>query len=168
VSFGGTTRPVGRNDFMSFALGTLRILPVEDEHLIRLVAGYFLKDEGFEVEEASSGDEAVLRLVGPEFSMYCSPMSKCRAKWMASTLRPTPAASIRRLFSSSCPGLHPSSAIVSRISIPPPFSFPNPTRYLRLSERSDAWQRNNQYSPIWEGSSLSQVTYSPEGSKIMS
>jgi CheY-like chemotaxis protein len=48
-------------------LGTLRILLVEDEHLIRLVAGDFLRDEGFEVEEASSGDEAALRLVGPAF-----------------------------------------------------------------------------------------------------
>jgi CheY-like chemotaxis protein len=44
----------------------LRVLLVEDDHLIRLVAGEFLRDEGFEVEEASSGDEAALLLVGPE------------------------------------------------------------------------------------------------------
>jgi CheY-like chemotaxis protein len=31
------------------------------------VAGEFLRDAGFEVEEASSGDEAALRLMGPEF-----------------------------------------------------------------------------------------------------
>lgn len=48
-------------------MGVLRILLVEDDQLIRLVAGEFLRDEGFEVEEACSGDEAALRLVGPEF-----------------------------------------------------------------------------------------------------
>ena len=32
-----------------------------------MTTGDFLRDEGFEVEEASSGDEAALRLVGPEF-----------------------------------------------------------------------------------------------------
>jgi CheY-like chemotaxis protein len=48
-------------------LRILRILLVEDDHLIRMTAGDFLRDEGFEVEEASSGDEAALRLVGPEF-----------------------------------------------------------------------------------------------------
>jgi len=47
-------------------VGALRVLLVEDEHLIRLMAGEFLRDEGFDVEEASSGDEAALRLVGPE------------------------------------------------------------------------------------------------------
>jgi CheY-like chemotaxis protein len=47
-------------------MGALRVLLVEDEHLIRLMAGEFLRDEGFDVEEASSGDEAALRLVGPE------------------------------------------------------------------------------------------------------
>jgi CheY-like chemotaxis protein len=47
-------------------MGALRVLLVEDEHLIRLMAGQFLRDEGFDVEEASSGDEAALRLVGPE------------------------------------------------------------------------------------------------------
>ncbi|WP_254065484.1 response regulator [Acidisoma sp. L85] len=31
------------------------------------MAGEFLRDEGFEVEEASSGDEAALQLVGPRF-----------------------------------------------------------------------------------------------------
>jgi CheY-like chemotaxis protein len=47
-------------------MGALRVYLVEDEHLIRLMAGEFLRDEGFDVEEASSGDEAALRLVGPE------------------------------------------------------------------------------------------------------
>jgi CheY-like chemotaxis protein len=46
---------------------TLRILLVEDEHLIRLTAAEALRDEGFDVEEASNGDEAALRLVGPNF-----------------------------------------------------------------------------------------------------
>jgi CheY-like chemotaxis protein len=44
----------------------LRVMLVEDDYLTRLVAGDFLRDEGFEVEEASSGDEAALRLGGPE------------------------------------------------------------------------------------------------------
>src|ERR1700679_872431 len=47
-------------------MGALGLLVVWDEHLIRLMAGEFLRDEGFDVEEASSGDEAALRLVGPE------------------------------------------------------------------------------------------------------
>jgi CheY-like chemotaxis protein len=45
----------------------LRILLVEDEPLICIVAAEMLRDEGFDVEEASSGDAAALRLVGPEF-----------------------------------------------------------------------------------------------------
>jgi CheY-like chemotaxis protein len=45
----------------------LRVLLVEDEHLIRIVAAEMLRDEGFDVEEASSGDEAALRLMGPQF-----------------------------------------------------------------------------------------------------
>jgi CheY-like chemotaxis protein len=48
-------------------LGLLRVLLVEDEHLIRLMASEMLRDEGFDVEEASSGDEAALRLIGPQF-----------------------------------------------------------------------------------------------------
>jgi CheY-like chemotaxis protein len=47
-------------------LGLLRVLLVEDEHLIRLMASEMLRDEGFDVEEASSGDEAALRLIGPQ------------------------------------------------------------------------------------------------------
>jgi CheY-like chemotaxis protein len=45
----------------------LRVLLVEDEHLIRIMAAEMLRDEGFNVEEASSGDEAALRLMGPLF-----------------------------------------------------------------------------------------------------
>jgi CheY-like chemotaxis protein len=45
----------------------LRVLLVEDEHLIRIMAAEMLRDEGFDVEEASSGDEAALRLMGPLF-----------------------------------------------------------------------------------------------------
>ena len=45
----------------------LRVLLVEDEHWIRLLAAEALRDEGFDVEEASSGDEAALLLVGPLF-----------------------------------------------------------------------------------------------------
>jgi CheY-like chemotaxis protein len=45
----------------------LRVLLVEDEHWIRLLAAEALRDEGFDVEEASSGDEAALLLVGALF-----------------------------------------------------------------------------------------------------
>jgi hypothetical protein len=45
----------------------LRVLIVEDEHLIRLNAVEALREEGFDVEEAWSGDEAALRLRGPQF-----------------------------------------------------------------------------------------------------
>jgi CheY-like chemotaxis protein len=48
-------------------LKVLCILVVEDDHFVRLIEGELLRDEGFDVEEASSGDEACLRLVGPEF-----------------------------------------------------------------------------------------------------
>jgi CheY-like chemotaxis protein len=121
----------------------LRVMLVEDDYLTRLVAGDFLRDEGFEVEEASSGDEAALRLGGQNCSMCCSPTSKCRGKWMDGiTLQPTPAASIRRLSSSSCPASHRSSTTASRISTPPRSSCPNPIRCPRSSKRSDASRRN--------------------------
>jgi CheY-like chemotaxis protein len=45
----------------------LRVLLVEDERLIREIAAEELRDEGFDVEEASSGDAAALLLVGPLF-----------------------------------------------------------------------------------------------------
>lgn len=42
-----------------------RVLLVEDESIIRLVAAEALHDEGFEVAEAWNGDEAVRLLNGP-------------------------------------------------------------------------------------------------------
>ncbi|WP_284946214.1 response regulator [Acidisoma cladoniae] len=44
----------------------LRVLLVEDEHLIRWLAAEALRDEGFEVLEASDGDEAVSQLRDPD------------------------------------------------------------------------------------------------------
>ena len=41
-----------------------RVLLVEDENIIRLVAAEVLHDEGFEVAEAQNGDEAVELLNG--------------------------------------------------------------------------------------------------------
>ncbi len=46
-------------------MATARILLVEDEGLIRLVAAEALQDEGFEVVEAWDGDEAARLLSGP-------------------------------------------------------------------------------------------------------
>lgn len=46
-------------------MATARVLFVEDEGLIRLVAAEALLDEGFEVVEAWNGDEAVRLLSGP-------------------------------------------------------------------------------------------------------
>jgi CheY-like chemotaxis protein len=43
----------------------VRVLLVEDEGIIRLVTGEFLRDEGFEVFEAWNGDEAAKLLDGP-------------------------------------------------------------------------------------------------------
>ena len=43
-----------------------RILLVEDESLIRLIASEALQDEGFEVVEAHNGDEALKLLNGPD------------------------------------------------------------------------------------------------------
>lgn len=39
-------------------MAAIRVLLVEDEGLIRMVAAEFLQDEGFEVTEAWDGDEA--------------------------------------------------------------------------------------------------------------
>jgi CheY-like chemotaxis protein len=44
----------------------VRVLLVEDEGIIRLVTGEFLRDEGFDVFEAWNGDEAAKLLDGPE------------------------------------------------------------------------------------------------------
>ena len=44
----------------------VRVLLVEDEGLIRLVASQTLEDEGFEVVEAWNGDEAARLLDGPD------------------------------------------------------------------------------------------------------
>lgn len=44
----------------------VRVLLVEDEGLIRLVASQTLQDEGFEVAEAWNGDEAARLLDGPD------------------------------------------------------------------------------------------------------
>lgn len=46
-------------------MATTRVLLVEDEGLIRLVAAEALQDEGFEVIEAWDGDEAARLLSGP-------------------------------------------------------------------------------------------------------
>jgi len=43
-----------------------RILVVEDEELIRLILSEVLADEGFQVVEAGTGDEAVGLLDGPD------------------------------------------------------------------------------------------------------
>ena len=43
-----------------------KVLLVEDEGLIRMIASEFLQDEGFDVIEAWSGDEAVRLLDGPD------------------------------------------------------------------------------------------------------
>ena len=47
-------------------MATARVLLVEDEGLIRLVAAEVLLDKGFEVVEAWDGDEAVRLLSGPD------------------------------------------------------------------------------------------------------
>ena len=44
----------------------VRVLLVEDESLIRLVASEALRNEGFEVVEAQDGDEAAKLLDGPD------------------------------------------------------------------------------------------------------
>ena len=44
----------------------IRVLLVEDESLIRLLASEALQDEGFEVVEARDGDEAAKLLDGPD------------------------------------------------------------------------------------------------------
>ena len=46
-------------------MAAARVLLVEDEGVIRLVAAEALRDEGFEVAEAWNGDEAVRLLNGP-------------------------------------------------------------------------------------------------------
>jgi DNA-binding response OmpR family regulator len=48
------------------ALGSLRVLLVEDEFMVREMAADTLKDEGFEVIEAATGDEAARLLVDPD------------------------------------------------------------------------------------------------------
>ncbi len=45
---------------------TRRVLLVEDEVLIRLIAEEFLQESGFEVVEAWNGDEAAKLLDGPD------------------------------------------------------------------------------------------------------
>jgi len=45
---------------------TTRVLLVEDEACIRLIAAEMLQDEGFEVVEAWDGDEAARLLDGPD------------------------------------------------------------------------------------------------------
>jgi two-component system, response regulator PdtaR len=43
-------------------LAALRVLLVEDDAPLRLMALYFLQEEGFDVTEAATGDDAVMRL----------------------------------------------------------------------------------------------------------
>ena len=45
---------------------TWRVLVVEDEFLIRLVLGETLSDEGFEVIEAATGEEAIQLIDDPD------------------------------------------------------------------------------------------------------
>jgi CheY-like chemotaxis protein len=45
---------------------TTRILLVEDEELVRILAAEALRDAGFEVVEAATGDEAAKCLVDPD------------------------------------------------------------------------------------------------------
>ena len=47
-------------------MAAIRILLVEDEGLLRLIAAETLRDEGFEVVEARNGDEAAKLLDGPD------------------------------------------------------------------------------------------------------
>ena len=47
-------------------MDSIRVLLVEDENLIRLVAAEALRDEGFEVVEAQDGDEAARLIGGPD------------------------------------------------------------------------------------------------------
>jgi DNA-binding response OmpR family regulator len=47
-------------------VGSLRVLLVEDEPMVREMAADTLKDEGFEVIEAATGDEAACLLVDPD------------------------------------------------------------------------------------------------------
>jgi DNA-binding response OmpR family regulator len=47
-------------------LGSLRVLLVEDEPMVREMAAEILEDEGFEVIEAATGDEAACLLVDPD------------------------------------------------------------------------------------------------------
>ena len=43
-----------------------RVLVVEDEELIRLILAEVLADEGYQVVEAGTGDEAVRLIDGPD------------------------------------------------------------------------------------------------------
>ena len=47
-------------------MGSLRVLLVEDEAMVREMAAEALKDEGFDVIEAETGDAAALLLVDPD------------------------------------------------------------------------------------------------------
>ncbi|WP_284945343.1 response regulator [Acidisoma cladoniae] len=60
-----------------------RILVVEDDHLLRMIAVGVLEEEGFEVFEAHDGDAAVIHLTDQASSMLCSPTSKCLGSWTA-------------------------------------------------------------------------------------
>ncbi len=47
-------------------MAATRILFVEDEGIVRLMTAEYLREEGFEVIEAKSGDEAMVLLEGSE------------------------------------------------------------------------------------------------------
>jgi CheY-like chemotaxis protein len=47
-------------------VGSLRVLLVEDDQLVRQMIAEALSDEGFEVIEASSGDEGAELLIDPD------------------------------------------------------------------------------------------------------
>jgi CheY-like chemotaxis protein len=61
------------------------VLVVEDEFLIRMHAAEMIEEGGFEVVEASNADEAVAILEARLEIAVCSPISKCRDPWTASS-----------------------------------------------------------------------------------
>jgi CheY-like chemotaxis protein len=81
------------------------VLLVEDEPLVRMVGADLLEEAGFEVVEASNGDEALSVLeTGPMYGC-CSPTSTCRARstgsnwprWFTSVAGSRPARHLRAL-----------------------------------------------------------------------
>jgi signal transduction histidine kinase len=61
--------PAEAVNFDAAALGRARLLVVDDEESVSLTVSEVLRQEGFEVETASSGGEAVRRLEGEEYDL---------------------------------------------------------------------------------------------------